>query len=294
MTTNYGAGIWVEPPISKLGGGVFLNRGALFGIILGAGLLLLFVAVTWYSTVGYQATGGNRWSWNGMMGGMWGNNYYNSGYSANPVLQYLWVSVLAAIVLCLLGAAGLIYHGMYPQIKLAPATAVPSSSSTAQSLTQSSRVATTPPQSGSPSSTFRPTGDGGRGEAVSLAAEKFQQLEEPDALKDSRLGEASKVIPEVEPALKMVSWPVLLRTSKLDERRVLEVLASHNGKYLQKYIAKEAGLSKLRTHRIVARFVERGIATTVRSGNTNEVYLADWLGKNPEPKQPNQHPPVAQ
>jgi len=40
---------------------------------------------------------------------------------------------------------------------------------------------------------------------------------------------------------------------------------------------KESGLSKLKTHRIVSRFVERGIATAVKTGNTNEITLTPWL-----------------
>jgi uncharacterized membrane protein len=69
----------------------------------------------------------------------------------------------------------------------------------------------------------------------------------------------------------------VLKTATADERRVLEVLSSHEGKYLQKYIRKEAGLSRLKTHRILARLSERGIVTLTQSGNTNEVVLADWL-----------------
>jgi uncharacterized membrane protein len=55
------------------------------------------------------------------------------------------------------------------------------------------------------------------------------------------------------------------------------VLAAHDGKYLQKFIVKETGLSKLKTHRIVSRLAERGIVTAVSSGNTNEVSLSPWL-----------------
>lgn len=73
------------------------------------------------------------------------------------------------------------------------------------------------------------------------------------------------------------SWPVLIKTSKPDEKKVLEVLAAHGGKYLQKLVVKESGLSKLKTHRIVSRFAERGIITVTKSGNTNEIALADWL-----------------
>lgn len=53
------------------------------------------------------------------------------------------------------------------------------------------------------------------------------------------------------------SWSMLIRTSRPDERKVLEVIASHGGSYLQKFVVTESGLSKLRTHRIISRFVER-------------------------------------
>jgi uncharacterized membrane protein len=73
------------------------------------------------------------------------------------------------------------------------------------------------------------------------------------------------------------NWEAVLRTSKPEERKVLEVLAAHSGSHLQKLIVKESGLSRLQTHRIISRFVERGIATAVRSGNTNEISLTPWL-----------------
>jgi len=37
-----------------------------------------------------------------------------------------------------------------------------------------------------------------------------------------------------------------------EEQKVLNVLINHQGKYLQKYVVKEAGLSRLKTHRVVA------------------------------------------
>jgi uncharacterized membrane protein len=61
------------------------------------------------------------------------------------------------------------------------------------------------------------------------------------------------------------------------EQKVLTVLIAHQGKYLQKYVGKEAGLSRLKTHRIVARFAERGIVTLKPLGNTNEVTISDWV-----------------
>lgn len=67
------------------------------------------------------------------------------------------------------------------------------------------------------------------------------------------------------------------KTLTPEERKVLDVLVTHQGKYLQKYIRKEAGLTRLKTHRILARFAERGIVTLKQSGNTNEILLSDWL-----------------
>ena len=62
-----------------------------------------------------------------------------------------------------------------------------------------------------------------------------------------------------------------------EEQKVLNVLILHQGKYLQKYVVKEAGLSRLKTHRIVARFAQRGIVTIKEFGNTNELLLSDWV-----------------
>ena len=74
-----------------------------------------------------------------------------------------------------------------------------------------------------------------------------------------------------------MSWDFLMRTSKPEEKRVLEVLAAHNGSYLQKFVVKEAGLSKLKIHRIVSKLAERKVVTVERSGNTNLVSLASWV-----------------
>jgi hypothetical protein len=69
----------------------------------------------------------------------------------------------------------------------------------------------------------------------------------------------------------------VVKTLNEDERKVLNVLKQHDGKYLQKYIRHEAKLSRLKTHRVIARFAERGIVTLKKMGNTNEVTLAEWL-----------------
>ena len=73
------------------------------------------------------------------------------------------------------------------------------------------------------------------------------------------------------------AYESVLKTLNVDERKVLDVLKTHDGKYLQKYIRHEAKLSRLKTHRVLARFAERGIVTLRKTGNTNEVTLAEWL-----------------
>ena len=73
------------------------------------------------------------------------------------------------------------------------------------------------------------------------------------------------------------SCEVILKTMTPEEQKVLSVLIAHQGKYLQKYVGKEAGLSRLKTHRIVAHFAERGIVTVKPLGNTNEVIVSEWV-----------------
>ncbi|MGB9914146.1 MAG: helix-turn-helix transcriptional regulator [Candidatus Bathyarchaeales archaeon] len=69
----------------------------------------------------------------------------------------------------------------------------------------------------------------------------------------------------------------VIKTLTDEERRIIEVLKVHDGKYLQKYLRKEAGLSRLKTHRILVRLAERGIVKLEKFGNTNQVVLAEWL-----------------
>ena len=70
---------------------------------------------------------------------------------------------------------------------------------------------------------------------------------------------------------------VVLRTLKPEERKVVGVLDAHGGTYLQKFITKESGLTRLKTHRVVAALSERGIVHVEKRGNTNEVSLAKWF-----------------
>ena len=81
----------------------------------------------------------------------------------------------------------------------------------------------------------------------------------------------------VNSAVEANTCGVLLKTMTPEEQKVLNVLVAHQGKYLQKYVVKEAELSRLKTHRIIARFAQRGIVTVKEFGNTNEVLLSEWV-----------------
>lgn len=78
---------------------------------------------------------------------------------------------------------------------------------------------------------------------------------------------------------KQASLDAIMKTLNQDELKVLEVLLMHDGKYLQKYIVTESGLTRLKVHRIIARLAERGIVTVTKYSNTNEVTVSDWLRK---------------
>lgn len=78
------------------------------------------------------------------------------------------------------------------------------------------------------------------------------------------------------------NFSALLKTLKPDEMIVFNVLASHGGKYLQKHISKEANLSRLKTHRVVARLSERNIVVVRPFGNTNEISISDWITSEKE------------
>ena len=70
---------------------------------------------------------------------------------------------------------------------------------------------------------------------------------------------------------------VVMRVSKPDERAVLKVLKDSGGVCSQKDITYRTGLNKIKTHRIIARFAERGIVNVKKIGKTNEVNFPAWL-----------------
>jgi len=58
-----------------------------------------------------------------------------------------------------------------------------------------------------------------------------------------------------------------------DERKIVEILIKHEGEYLQKQISKEAGFTRVKTHRVIVRLAQRGIITVEKRGNTNVIRL---------------------
>jgi hypothetical protein len=101
---------------------------------------------------------------------------------------------------------------------------------------------------------------------------------QPTTSQVEMVGTAAEAVPK---KVAEGAYDSVVKTLTRDERKVLGVLTAHDGKYLQKYIRSEAGLSRLQTHRIVARLAERGIVTLKKTGNTNHVQLANWLIKKP-------------
>jgi DNA-binding MarR family transcriptional regulator len=101
----------------------------------------------------------------------------------------------------------------------------------------------------------------------------------PPIMANSELGKTDETATQKS---SLDPYTAVLRTLTPEERKVVEVLASHDGKYLQKHIRREAGLSRLKTHRILARLADRGMVSLEKSGNTNEVLLSNWLKTTPE------------
>ncbi|MCS4538003.1 MAG: hypothetical protein HYY67_03990 [Thaumarchaeota archaeon] len=83
-------------------------------------------------------------------------------------------------------------------------------------------------------------------------------------------------------AQKEQKLSTIMKTLSVEEQKVIEVILVHNGKYLQKYVVKESGLTRLKVHRILARLAERGIVNIREYANTNEVSIAEWLQKEKE------------
>lgn len=64
---------------------------------------------------------------------------------------------------------------------------------------------------------------------------------------------------------------VLLKFLNPDERKLVNLLIENNGKALQAELTRLPGMSKLKSHRIVQRLLERGVVEKESLGKTNIV-----------------------
>ena len=117
---------------------------------------------------------------------------------------------------------------------------------------------------------------------VNTANMPNQKMPEIDADASPQINAPAKIAESPTQKMPENSYDVVIKTLKPNERLVLEVLRKHDGKYLQKWIRKETGLTRLKTHRIIARLADRGIVTVKTHGNTNEVELSSWINLDNE------------
>jgi len=69
----------------------------------------------------------------------------------------------------------------------------------------------------------------------------------------------------------------VMRVLRDDERKIVELLVNSGGKMLQRDLGRQAGFSRVKTHRILYRLATRGVVTAEKHYNTYEITLADWL-----------------
>jgi uncharacterized membrane protein len=82
------------------------------------------------------------------------------------------------------------------------------------------------------------------------------------------------------PAESAKTLDAVLRVLNPDERKVVETLASSGDRsMLQRDIKWNTGLSRVKTHRVLARLTARGIVKVEKYYNTNRVSLAEWIAK---------------
>ena len=222
----------------------------LFILTITLSVLLTLLAVSWYYAATAPTYYGDSWigeMWgshlgtnqnNWGMGGMMGDGYFGNGYGTTP--SYLWIVPAILVAVVVTAILGVVFYVAYPELKYIRSKGT----CNAQPSMQSSSQAPLP------------------------------QIVQTPAKKTTMEASSSPPIP---PAVTVSrNCDLLLKTMTPEEQKVYNVLVAHMGKYLQKYVVKESGLSRLKTHRIVARFAQRGIVTVNEFGNTNEILLSDW------------------
>jgi len=118
--------------------------------------------------------------------------------------------------------------------------------------------------------------------AVTAYALLFPQIRvEKKAAVTSPVQEASVSAPA--PVEKSQTLEAVLRVLNADEQKVVNAIASSaDGAMLQKDIKWKTGLSRVKTHRVLARLAARRIVKAEKYYNTNRIVLADWIANNKE------------
>jgi len=86
-----------------------------------------------------------------------------------------------------------------------------------------------------------------------------------------------KPLPRPDVPEKTQAISAVMRVLRDDEKKIVELLVSSGGKMLQRDLGRQAGFSRVKTHRILYRLATRGIVTAEKHYNTYEITLADWL-----------------
>ncbi len=217
----------------------------LFILTITLSVLVTLLVVSLYYAASAPNYYGSSW-----MGQMWGSHLGTSqnnwgmggmmggGYYGSA--SYLWIIPVVLVALVAVAIVGVAFYVAYPELKYVRSR--------------------------------------GSCDTQTAGSAFVQPTQAPQSLVTKPQIEASSTPqPSSTSATAANSCEVLLKTMTPEEQKVFNVLVAHKGKYLQKYVVKESGLSRLKTHRIVARFAERGIVTVSEFGNTNEILLSEWV-----------------
>ena len=64
---------------------------------------------------------------------------------------------------------------------------------------------------------------------------------------------------------------ILLKFLNEDEKKLVNLLMENNGKALQAEVSRLPGMSKLKSHRVVQKLMDKGVIETERIGKTNVI-----------------------
>ena len=80
------------------------------------------------------------------------------------------------------------------------------------------------------------------------------------------------------------SFDGVMKVLREDEKKVCMAIWEEGGTALQKDVRWATGLSKVRTHRVVARLASRGIVIVSKEDRRNRLSLAPWISRNASKK----------